>query len=90
MFFLNWDVSNNIIQSVMDIINDKTKDAARKGREIRKVILICQQSYSALEKCTKPVIVAIHGHCIGAGISMASCCDIRYAVNDSLFSIRVF
>lgn len=34
------------------------------------------------------MIAAIHGHCFGAGISMASCADIRYAVNDAQFSIK--
>ena len=78
----------NGLKSIVDIINDKSDDSARKSRKIRGVIQICQRSYSSLEKCPKPVIAAIHGHCIGAGISLASCCDIRYAVNDSLFSIR--
>lgn len=71
------------------MINDKSKDAARKARNNREIIKICQDSYTSLEKCPKPIIAAIQGHCIGAGISMASCCDIRYAVSDSIFSIRV-
>ena len=43
---------------------------------------------SAIEKCRKPVIVAIHGHCIGGGVDLTSACDIRLASKDAIFSIR--
>lgn len=64
-------------------------DAARKARALRSLVRTVQDSFSALERCPKPVIAAIHAHCIGAGISMASCADIRYASSDAIFSIRV-
>ena len=41
------------------------------------------------QKCTKPVIVAVHGACLGAGIDMISACDIRYCTQDSRFQIKV-
>jgi delta(3,5)-delta(2,4)-dienoyl-CoA isomerase len=73
---------------LLKIINDDSQDVARKARAIREVIRLCQESYTSLEKCPKPVIAAVHSHCVGAGISLVSSCDIRYAVNDSVFSIR--
>ena len=36
----------------------------------------------------KPVIAAIHGYCIGAGVDLITACDIRYAAADSTFSVR--
>jgi len=36
----------------------------------------------------KPVIAAIHGYCIGAGIDLSACCDIRYSSRDTTFSIK--
>jgi len=54
----------------------------------RKMILQMQESNNVVERCRKPVIAAIHSHCIGAGIDLASACDIRLAARDAVFSIR--
>lgn len=49
---------------------------AREG--VRRTILRMQDNLSAIEKCRKPVLAAIHHTCIGGGIDMTSCCDMRY------------
>jgi len=53
-------------------------------RKIREL----QASMTAVEKCRKPVIAAIHGHCIGGGVDLTSACDMRIAAKDAVFSIR--
>ena len=59
------------------------------GRErMRKEILALQQSFTQIEKCRKPVIAAVHSHCIGGGVDMICACDIRMATADAIFSIR--
>lgn len=55
---------------------------------LRRTILQGQDSMSAIERCSKPVIAAVHSHCIGGGVDMLSACDIRIASKDALFSIR--
>lgn len=55
---------------------------------LRKEIMEFQDSMSAIEKCRKPVIAAIHSHCIGGGVDLTSACDIRLASRDAVFSIR--
>ncbi|KAM3720105.1 Delta(3,5)-Delta(2,4)-dienoyl-CoA isomerase [Dirofilaria immitis] len=70
------------------IIQSDTLDVSRKSLKLRELIAICQDSFTSLEKCPKPVIAAIHGHCIGAGISLVAAADIRYASNDTIFSIK--
>ncbi len=64
-------------------------DGTAAGREtLRRKIIELQQSMTAIEKCSKPVIAAVHSHCIGGGIDMLSACDIRIATADAVFSIR--
>lgn len=62
-------------------------DAARKlarYEEIKKM----QWTMTSIANCPKPVIAAVHGYCLGAGIDLITACDIRLATADSVFSIR--
>ncbi|CAF0858487.1 unnamed protein product [Adineta steineri] len=63
-------------------------DIARKILHTRSMIQRIQESLRAIDKCEKPVIAAIHGYCIGAGVDLSSCCDIRYSSRDTTFSIK--
>ena len=47
--------------------------------ENRRKIMRAQESNNVIEKCRKPVIAAVHSHCIGAGVDMICACDIRMA-----------
>ncbi|VDO50694.1 unnamed protein product [Onchocerca flexuosa] len=71
------------------IVQSDTLDVSRKSLKLHELIATCQESFTSLEKCPKPVIAAIHGHCIGAGISLVAAADIRYASNNTVFSIKV-
>jgi enoyl-CoA hydratase len=53
-----------------------------------KIIFPMQDAMSCIEKCSKPVICAMHGFCIGAGLDLASACDIRLASQDVKISLR--
>ncbi|MGD9058084.1 MAG: crotonase/enoyl-CoA hydratase family protein [Desulfobacterales bacterium] len=59
------------------------------GRErMRNGIAALQRAFTKIERCRKPVIAAIHRHCIGGGVDMICACDIRLATTDAVFSIR--
>jgi enoyl-CoA hydratase len=63
-------------------------DAARRHEALRRLILDLQDCLSAVERCRKPVLAAIQGGCIGAGVDLVTCCDMRYAAADAQFSVR--
>lgn len=60
----------------------------RKQEFVKSKIQLYQESFNAIENCRKPVIAAIHGACFGAGIDLASACDIRYTVSDAKLCIK--
>uniref|UniRef100_A0A671SXG6 Delta(3,5)-Delta(2,4)-dienoyl-CoA isomerase, mitochondrial n=1 Tax=Sinocyclocheilus anshuiensis TaxID=1608454 RepID=A0A671SXG6_9TELE len=60
-----------------DILQPEGDDTARISWNLRRVITQYQETFSVIEKCPKPVIVAIHGACIGAGVDLITACDIR-------------
>lgn len=49
--------------------------------------LIARQANRALDSIGKPVIAAIEGYCIGAGVGLALKCDLRVCTEDSRFAI---
>ncbi len=63
-------------------------DVARRGLRFYPQILEMQRCFTQLEECPVPVIAAIQGSCIGAGIDLASACDIRLCSTTTTFSVR--
>lgn len=45
------------------------------------------QAYTTLTNFDKPTIAKIEGHCLGGGLALALCCDLRLARYDSRFAI---
>ncbi len=46
-----------------------------------------QEIHTRLEKLSTPSIAVIHGHCLGAGLELALCCDIRLCSSDAIFAL---
>jgi enoyl-CoA hydratase len=57
-------------------------------RKFFEKIEMLQNGISAMEKCRKPVIAAIHSYCIGGGLDVVTACDIRLCTKDAVFSLR--
>ena len=63
-------------------------EPGRAAYAMRDLILALQDAFNAIERARFPVIAAIHGACIGAGIDMITACDLRVASADAYFSIE--
>ena len=61
---------------------------AARGRAARTEVLRLQDAITAVARCPKPVIAAVHGYCIGGGVDLIAACDIRLASADAVFSVR--
>ncbi len=61
---------------------------AARARGARTEVLRLQDAISAVARCPKPVIAAVHGYCIGGGVDLIAACDIRLASADAVFSVR--
>lgn len=61
---------------------------ATANMELHDTIQRLQGTVNSLAETAKPVVAAIHGHCLGAGANLISACDIRLAAADAVFSIR--
>jgi enoyl-CoA hydratase len=64
------------------------RDGARSSENLRQLILELQDCLTSIERCRKPVLAAIQGACIGGGLDLVACCDMRYASADASFSIK--
>lgn len=60
----------------------------RMREKLRRLILDLQDTLSSIERCRKPVLAAIHGACVGGGIDLIACTDMRYASSDAYFSVK--
>ena len=48
---------------------------------------IVEKSYIAFHEFPKPTIAMIRGYCIGGGLGLATCCDLRIATEGSKFGV---
>jgi enoyl-CoA hydratase len=62
-------------------------DPGRAAEARLRHIKWLQDCFSAAEEARPPVIAAIHGGCIGAGVDLATACDIRLAAAGAYFQV---
>lgn len=62
-------------------------ESARTGDSAAAYNALNDAAFQALSQCSKPIIAMIHGFCMGGGLGMAVCCDIRLADEKAEFAI---
>jgi len=60
--------------------------AAAEG--LRRAVLDMQAALTAIERCRKPVVAAVHGACVGGGVDLVAACDIRCCSRDASFVLK--
>ena len=75
-----------MMMGLMPQIQDACDGRVRE--KLRRLILDMQDTLSSLERCRKPVLASVHGACIGGGVDLICCADMRYASAEASFSIK--
>lgn len=60
----------------------------RARYQLREFIQELQAAMSALERCAAPVVAAVHGACVGAGVDLVTAADIRLATADARLCVK--
>jgi enoyl-CoA hydratase/carnithine racemase len=77
----------------LELLMAVKSDTAAQPKEARQehlrgIIAGLQNAVSAAESCRKPILAAIHGACLGAGVDLVTACDMRYSTQDARFSVK--
>ncbi|MFA5901366.1 MAG: enoyl-CoA hydratase [Hyphomicrobium sp.] len=62
-------------------------ESARSGDAAAAYDALNDAAFRALSGCSKPIIAMIHGFCLGGGLAVALCADIRIADDVAQFAI---
>jgi len=65
----------------------KFEDERSSEEGIARYNAAVEQGYAAVHSFPKPTIAMIRGYCIGGGMGLASCCDIRICSPNSRFAV---
>ena len=63
-------------------------EVGRQREAMRRLVLVLQDAFNAIEQVRMPVLAAIQGGCIGGGVDMISACDMRYCTEDAFFVVQ--
>ena len=61
---------------------------AARAAAVRATVVRMQAAVTSVAACPKPVVAAVQGYCLGAGVDLVTACDVRLASADAVFSVR--
>lgn len=62
-------------------------ETSRTGEAAKTYDALNDAAFQALTRCPKPTIAMIHGFCLGGGLGLALCCDLRLGDDASKYAI---
>ncbi|XP_076001854.1 delta(3,5)-Delta(2,4)-dienoyl-CoA isomerase, mitochondrial [Genypterus blacodes] len=78
----------DLMDMASTVLQPEGDDTARISWNLRKTITKYQETFSVIERCPKPVLVAVHGACVGGGVDLITACDIRLCTQDAWFQVK--
>lgn len=88
-FYSIFTVGNGIIDTVFSTVQTLILFVMFVFPTLKLRVRPCMQdTITAIERCRKPVIAAVHGACIGGGIDIITACDVRYCTESAFFSVK--
>lgn len=69
-------------------IETLTGSTPEMREKLYKLLLQMQEGFNRMAEGSNIYIAAAHRHCIGAGLDLASACDLRLASRETIFSLR--
>jgi enoyl-CoA hydratase len=60
---------------------------ALEPKTAREFITLIHEACAAMRECPVPVVARINGYCLGAGLEIAACCDLRLAAANAVFGM---
>jgi enoyl-CoA hydratase len=67
---------------------ERAPSVGDKKEALYAMVIKLQDCVSSIERCSKPVIAAVHNGCIGGGVDIIAACDLRYCSDDAYFTIK--
>jgi enoyl-CoA hydratase/carnithine racemase len=65
---------------------DSERATAEQAKAYDRVM---RRALDAVKACPQPVVAMIHGPCVGGGLELACCCDIRIAGRSGVFGVPI-
>jgi enoyl-CoA hydratase len=69
-------------------LDGDAKNQHVSAEAFRHKVRALQDTFTCLERARQPVLAAVQGGAIGAGVDLASACDCRYASADAFFCVQ--
>lgn len=77
------------VEMLAELVAGRKDDCAGRAREeLWRTIRDLQDVLTSIERCRVPVIAAVHGACVGAGLDLAVACDLRHATADAGLALK--